>query len=81
MTAVCGFDDLDDLVDAGREFRDMDGVAALELIDSRASDLTAEHLGVSAAVEGAWQLLIELAADTDQTEHLSAAGAAVKAAR
>jgi FAD/FMN-containing dehydrogenase len=71
VTAVCGFADLDDLVDAGREFRDMDGVAALELIDSRASDLTAEHLGVSAPVEGAWQLLIELAADTDQTEQLA----------
>ncbi len=34
VTAVCGFDDLDDLVDAGREFRDMDGIAALELIDA-----------------------------------------------
>jgi FAD/FMN-containing dehydrogenase len=71
VTAVCGFADLDDLVDAGREFRDMDGVAALELIDARASDLTAEHLGVAAPVEGAWQLLIELAADTDQTEQLA----------
>src|SRR5829696_1638954 len=71
VTAVCGFADLDDLVAAGREFRDMDGIAALELIDSRASDLTAEHLGVAAPVEGAWQLLIELAADTDQTEQLA----------
>src|SRR5262245_58578592 len=71
VTAVCGFDDLDDLVDAGREYRDMDGIAALELIDSRASALTAEHLGVGAPVEGAWQLLIELAADTDQTEQLA----------
>src|SRR5215211_1576719 len=60
VTAICGFADLDDLVAAGREFRDMDGIAALELIDSRASDLTAEHLGVAAPVEGAWQLLIEL---------------------
>lgn len=71
VTAVCGFADLDDLLEAGREFRDMDGIAALELIDSRASDLTAEHLGVAAPVTGAWQLLIELAADTDQTEHLA----------
>ena len=71
VTAVCGFDDLDDLVDAGREFRDMDGIAALELIDARASALTAEHLGVAAPVEGAWQLLIELAGDTDQTEQLA----------
>jgi FAD/FMN-containing dehydrogenase len=71
VTAVCGFDDLDDLVDAGREFRDMDGIAALELIDSNASALTAEHLGVAAPVQGAWQLLVELAADTDRTEQLA----------
>jgi FAD/FMN-containing dehydrogenase len=71
VTAVCGFDDLDALVDAGREFRDMDCIAALELIDARASALTAEHLGVAAPVAGPWQLLIELAADSDQTEHLA----------
>jgi FAD/FMN-containing dehydrogenase len=71
VTAVCGFDDLDDLVEAGREFRDMDGIAALELMDARASALTAEHLGVAAPVQGAWQLLIELAGDTDQTEQLA----------
>ena len=52
VTAICGFADLDDLVDAGREFRDMDGIAALELIDARASALTAEHLGVAAPVDG-----------------------------
>jgi FAD/FMN-containing dehydrogenase len=73
VTAVCGFDDLDDLVEAGREFRDMDGIAALELMDARASALTAEHLGVAAPVQGAWQLLIELAGDTDQTEQLAEA--------
>ena len=71
MTAVCGFDDLDALVDAGREFRDIDGIAALELIDARASALTAEHLGVAAPVDGDWLLLIELAGDTDQTERLA----------
>ena len=49
----------------------MDGIAALELIDARASALTAEHLGVAAPVEGAWQLLIEVASDTDQTEQLA----------
>ena len=59
------------LVAAGREFRDIDGIAALELIDARASALTAEHLGVAAPVDGAWQLLIELAGDTDQTERLA----------
>ncbi|HEX2284908.1 MAG TPA: FAD-binding oxidoreductase [Mycobacterium sp.] len=73
VTAVCGFADLDALVDAGRDFRDMDGIAALELIDARASALTAEHVGVAAPVDGAWQLLIELAGDTDQTERLALA--------
>src|SRR6478736_5222316 len=71
VTAICGFGDLDALVDAGRAFREMDGIAALELIDARASTLTAEHAGVSAPVDGAWQLLIELAGDTDQTERLA----------
>jgi FAD/FMN-containing dehydrogenase len=71
VTAICGFTDLEALVDAGRAFREMDGIAALELIDARASALTAEHAGVSAPVDGAWQLLIELAGDTDQTERLA----------
>lgn len=73
VTAICGFLDLDALVEAGRVFRDMEGIAALELIDARASALTAEHVGVAAPVDGAWQLLIELAADTDQTERLAEA--------
>jgi len=71
VTAICGFDDLDALVETGRAFRDMDGIAALELIDARASVLTAEHVGVAAPVDGQWQLLIELAGDTDQTERLA----------
>jgi FAD/FMN-containing dehydrogenase len=71
VTAVAGFADLDALIDVGREFRDADGIAALELIDARASALTAEHLGVGAPVDGAWQLLIELAGDTDPTERLA----------
>jgi FAD/FMN-containing dehydrogenase len=71
VTAICGFTDLDALVQTGRTFRDMDGIAALELIDARASALTAEHLGVAAPVEGAWQLLIELAGEIDQTEQLA----------
>jgi FAD/FMN-containing dehydrogenase len=53
--AICGFDDLDALVETGRAFRDMDGIAALELIDARASALTAEHVGVAAPVTGAWR--------------------------
>jgi FAD/FMN-containing dehydrogenase len=71
VTAVCGFEDLDALVDAGRLFRDLDGIAALELIDGRASALTDEHLGVAAPVSGDWLLLVELASDYDQTERLA----------
>src|SRR6201998_4530072 len=71
VTAVCGFDDLAALVEAGRLFRDMDGIAALELIDGRVSALTDEHLGVAAPVQGAWLLLVELASDYDQTERLA----------
>ena len=71
VTAIAGFDELTDLIDVGREFRDADGIAALELIDARASALTAEHEGVGPAADGAWQLLIELAGDADQTERLA----------
>lgn len=71
VTAVCGFADLDSLIATGRVFRDMEGIAALELIDARASALTAEHAGVAAPVDGAWQLLIELSGDTDLTDRLA----------
>ncbi|OBH82441.1 FAD-binding oxidoreductase [Mycobacterium scrofulaceum] len=71
ITAICGFDDLADLVDAGRTFRDTDGIAALELIDGRAAALTGEHLGVGAPCDGDWLLLVELAADHDQTDRLA----------
>ncbi|MBX7432464.1 FAD-binding oxidoreductase [Mycobacterium sp. Y57] len=74
VTAICGFADLDALVATGRVFRDIEGIAALELIDARASALTAEHVGVAAPVDGAWQLLIELAGDQtgdDLTERLA----------
>ncbi|MDR3664778.1 MAG: FAD-binding oxidoreductase [Mycobacterium sp.] len=71
VTAVAGFDDLAALIAVGRQFRDADDIAALELIDARASALTAEHLGVHAPVGGDWQLLIEMAGDTDQTEMLA----------
>jgi FAD/FMN-containing dehydrogenase len=78
VTAVCGFDDLDALVDAGRRFRDLEGIAALELIDGRASALTSEHLGVAAPVDGDWLLLVELASAYDQTERLAEALAGVR---
>ena len=79
VTAVCGFEDLDALVDAGRLFRDLDGIAALELIDGRAAALTDEHLGVAAPVHGDWLLLVELASDHDQTERLADALTGVRA--
>lgn len=71
VTAVCGFADLEALIDTGRRFRDVDGIAALELIDGRAGALTAERLGVNPPVEADWLLLVELAADHDQTERLA----------
>jgi FAD/FMN-containing dehydrogenase len=71
VTAVCGFDELGALVDAGRLFRDLDGIAALELIDGRAGALADKHLGVPMPVDSRWLLLVELAADFDQTERLA----------
>ncbi|KLO32186.1 FAD-binding oxidoreductase [Mycobacterium haemophilum] len=71
VTAVCGFADLEALVDTARMFRDVDGIAALELIDGRASALTRQHLAVGAPVDGDWLLLVELAADHDQTDRLA----------
>ena len=71
VTAVCGFGELGALVDAGRLFRELDGIAALELIDGRAAALAAEHLGVPPPVHDRWLLLVELAADHDQTERLA----------
>src|SRR6185312_2089260 len=35
VTAICGYADLDALIATARLFRDMDGIAALELIDAR----------------------------------------------
>ena len=71
ITAVAGFADLSDAVAAGRVFRDIDGIAALELIDARALELTAQHLDVVSPVDAAWLLLIEMAGDQDQSERLA----------
>jgi len=71
VTAVCGFADLEALVAAGRMFRDVDGIAALELIDGRAGALIRQHLGVAVPVDGDWMLLVELAADHDQSDRLA----------
>lgn len=71
VTAVCGFSELAAVVDAARLLRDLDGIAALELVDGRASALAGEHLGVAAPVGGDWLLLVELASDHDQAERLA----------
>src|SRR6201995_2580233 len=71
VTAVCAFGARDAVGDAGRSCRDVDGIAALELIDGQARALTREHLGTGAPVDGDWLLLIELAADHDQTDRLA----------
>jgi FAD/FMN-containing dehydrogenase len=73
VTAVAGFHQLGALLDVGRALRDAEGIAALELVDARASALTAEHLGIGAPVDGAWHLLIELAGDVDHTERVAEA--------
>jgi FAD/FMN-containing dehydrogenase len=73
VTALCGFTDLAALVRAGRMLRDIDSIAALELIDGRAAALAAEHLGLAAPVSGDWLLLVELAGDSDPTDRLAAA--------
>lgn len=78
VTAVCGFSELNAAVEAARVFRDLEGIAALELIDGRVSALTSERLGVGAPVVGDWLLLVELAGDHDQTDRLAAALAVVQ---
>ncbi|APE18702.1 oxidoreductase [Mycobacterium sp. WY10] len=71
VTAICGFDDLDALVTAGRVLRDTESIAALELVDGRSAALAAEHLDVPVPTTGDWLLLIELAGETDLTERLA----------
>jgi FAD/FMN-containing dehydrogenase len=71
ITAVAGFADLSDLVVAGRAFRDLDGIAALELIDARALAVTAQHLDIVSPVDTPWLLLIEMAGDADPSERLA----------
>lgn len=73
VTAVCGFADLNALVDAGRRLREVESIAALELIDGRAAAVAAEHLDIAAPVPGDWLLLVELAGTEDLTDRLAAA--------
>lgn len=71
ITALCGFADLGALVAAARTFRDLESIAALELIDGRAVELAAQHLNQPVPVTGDWLLLVELAADCDPTDILA----------
>jgi FAD/FMN-containing dehydrogenase len=73
ITAICGFADLAALVAAAQQLRDLDGIAALELLDARACAVTAERLDVAAPVDAPWLLLVELAGDGDLIERLSGA--------
>jgi FAD/FMN-containing dehydrogenase len=78
ITAIGGFAELDALVAAAQRFRDLDGIAALEMIDARACAVTADRLGVSAPVDAPWLLLVELAGDLgDLTDSLAGALGAV----
>lgn len=72
VTAVCGFGELAELVSASRELRDLESIAALELIDGQAAALAATHLATPSPVPGEWLLLIELAGWTDPTARLAA---------
>jgi len=76
VTALCGFTDLESLVSAGRTFCDIATIAALELIDGRAVALAGEYLGLPVPMRSPWLLLVELAADDDQTVRLADALAA-----
>ncbi len=71
ITAVAGFADLADVAAAGEVFRDLEGIAALELIDARALELTAQHLDVTSPVDSPWVLLVEMAGDRDLSERLA----------
>src|ERR1700742_3862944 len=71
VTAVCGFADLDALVDAGRLFRELDGIAALELVDGRAAALAEEHLGVAPPARGEGLVVVGMGGERDQTERLA----------
>lgn len=80
ITAVCGFDDLAELISVSRVLRDVEAIAALELIDGRGVALAADHLDLAAPMPGAWLLLIELAGWDDHGDRLSAALAGARLA-
>lgn len=72
FTALCGFADLDSLIDSARQFADETNIAALELIDGRGVELAGERLGIPVPMSTAWLLLIELAGSADPTDQIAA---------
>jgi FAD/FMN-containing dehydrogenase len=73
VTAVCGFPDLEGCVSAGRSLREVESIAALELIDGRAAAVAADRLDIAVPVSDAWLLLVELAGSEDLADRLAAA--------
>lgn len=72
ITALCGFTELDALIDCARRFADTGDIAALELIDGRGAALAEERLGIPIPVSSEWLLLIELAGSGDLAGRLAA---------
>lgn len=72
ITALCGFADLDSLMDSVRRFAENGAVAALELIDGRSAALAQERLEIPVPMSTEWLLLIELAGNGDLTGQLGA---------
>jgi len=72
LTALCGFADLNSLIEDARQFADDSNIAALELIDGRGAALAAQRLGIAVPISTAWLLLIELAGSVDPTDQLAA---------
>lgn len=71
VTALCRFGSLDALIDTSRIFRDVDEIAALELIDGRCAAMAAQHLNRPTPFTTGWLLLVELTGDSDPTERLA----------
>lgn len=73
VTTLTGFDRLEDVVDAGRTLRTLDGVDALELLDGRGLELAARRLNAAVPTGRAWYLLAEISAAYDPMESLAEA--------
>ncbi|WP_047888043.1 FAD-binding oxidoreductase [Rhodococcus sp. ARP2] len=71
VTSLIGFDALQDVVEAGRVLRALDGVDALELLDGRGLELAARHLNAAVPTGRPWYLLAEVSAAHDPLEDLA----------